>query len=628
MRKNNLNFDEVVSDAHRDDFRTMERPLNSIIFYAVFSFAVLLGLIGSSQIFALGAVKHDFYTKRAIANINKVVPIIAPRGLITDRYDKPLVENKLIFSAFLNISEMVKANEEESALSAAEEVLNINRKDLKKEINKADLEDQNEVRLVEDLSTEQTIKLEALNLSSVSIQKDYKREYGSDTFSHVVGYVGLPTKKDLTSNNQIFLADSIGKSGLEAYYDDLLRGENGEEIIYRTASENLDDTETIIEPKIGETLKTTIDADFQEYFYDRMRGHMAINNQKKGAAIALNPKTGEIKALLSFPSFDANNIVKALTDSREPLFNRAISGVYSPGSTIKPIHAVAALKEGVVDTKTSIFSRGFIEVPNPYNPDEPSRFVDWKPQGWVDLYSALARSSNIFFYAVGGGLPANEAGIVNPQKPVTGLGIDRLNQYWRRFGFGSKTNIDIGGEANSFLPNPTEKQKRTKEPWRVGDTYNVSIGQGDVAVTPIQLIEAITAIANGGKAMKPHLDLGAEPQMLFDVSDLSPQLHEVRLGMEDVVQKPYGTTHSLADLPIRVAAKTGTAQINLNTKTNALFVGYGPIKESGDTVDNTNGNALAIIILIEEAKDGSLNTIPIANDVFEWYYDNRIVVGH
>ncbi|PIU99176.1 penicillin-binding protein 2, partial [Candidatus Wolfebacteria bacterium CG03_land_8_20_14_0_80_36_15] len=179
---------------------------------------------------------------------------------------------------------------------------------------------------------------------------------------------------------------------------------------------------------------------------------------------------------------------------------------------------------------------------------------------------------------------------------------------------GKKTGIDLLGEASGFLPDPTEKEKRTKTPWRLGDTYNVSIGQGDLLMTPVQLINYIALIANNGKNYRPFINKEKGEQVLIDLSSLLPEIKEVQKGMVDAVEKSYGTAYSLSGLPFSIAAKTGTAQIQANHTINAIFVGYAPVENP----------QIAVLILIENAKEGSINTLPIAKDVLLWYYNNRI----
>ncbi len=233
----------------------------------------------------------------------------------------------------------------------------------------------------------------------------------------------------------------------------------------------------------------------------------------------------------------------------------------------------------------------------------------------MNLHSAIAKSSNIYFYALGGGL-----------NDIKGLGIEKLNQYWAKFGLGKKTGIDLPSENDGYLPDPAKKETKTGDIWRIGDTYNATIGQGDLLVTPIQLISQIASIANQGKFFKPFivknvLDANGkilkenQPQVLINYSDWTYELSEVRSAMEDTVSKPYGTAHLLNSIPVPIAGKTGSAQTNNNTKTNAFFVGYMPAENA----------QIALLVLVENAKEGSLNAVPVAKDVLNWYYYNRIL---
>lgn len=595
-----IDFDEVISDAAASDLSLLEQPLRPLVFRGVVLATVIVALVFSITVLLLASVNHNRYLKRAQANANQEIPLIAPRGIITDRNGVPLSENQAIFSAFLQVSEMARNNEKEAVLRTAEDILGLDRKEVLENLGNTNFES---IILKRDISREQAIAVKTLGLKSLIVESDYRRNYKDPAFAHVLGYVGLVNGEDLLANEELVLNDLIGRSGLEAYYDNTLRGKNGAVTAYRNALGEVESVSRTKEPEPGGELKTTIDAGLQKYFYDRLLQGLLSLGRTSGVGIAVNPQNGEVLALVSLPSFDANNLTSYLDNPNRPLFNRAVSGIYSPGSTIKPIHAAAALHEGVVDPQKKVYSAGYIEIPNPYDPSRPSRFLDWKAHGWVDLYSALARSSNIYFYAVGGGLD-----------DIKGLKIAKLNEYWKRFGLDKKTGIDLPGESNGFLPNPDEKEKRTGSPWLLGDTYNVSIGQGDLQITPLELISAISAISNGGRAFKPHLLKDKRSELLIDITDMEPSLREVRLGMEDGVKKPYGTAHLLATLPLKVASKTGSAQIALNTKINALFVGYAP----------TENPEIAILILVENAKEGSLNTIPIANDVLQWYYSNRM----
>jgi len=593
----NLEVDEIVADKGRATF--LEQKLPGVIFRLFYIAVVAVSLAFAARVYYIGASQSSFYKERALANVNQEIAEPAPRGIIYDRFGEPIAQNQPVFSVSLKISEFVKNKKEitdflRSSIGIAEE-------DLNNSIAKMDIEKSDAVVVARDLSPEDIIKLKTKTLAGIQIQDDFRRYYPrKDALSHVVGYADVEGK---------------GRTGLELYYENKLEGVPGLELKIKNAKgEVLEDYESR-PPKNGGDLKTTIDAAFGEYFYNRLGEGLKELGRVSGAGLAIDPRNGEILAVVSLPSYDDNLFAKSgtsedrqkksalLNASAKPLFNRVISGVYNPGSTIKPLVAVAALTEGIVTPETSILSIGYIELPNPYFPDKPSRFVDWKPQGWVNIYSALARSSNVYFYEVGGGF-----------ENITGLGIDRLHSWWTKLGLGEKTGVDFPGENTGFLPDPEEKEKRTGSIWRIGDTYNVSIGQGDLMVTPLQLLNYISAIANGGKLYQPHFTKDRGPAVLKDLTYLYPQIKEVQLGMEGAVSKSYGTASLLADLSFKVAAKTGSAQVENNTKTNAFFVGYAP-------EDNPQ---IAVLVLVENAKEGSVNAIPIAKDVLKWYYENRI----
>lgn len=598
-----IDFDQVISDTMSEfEFRAVERPLQQISSYIVFGLAALIAVVFLGRVLFIIGIDGDRYTKRSNANINQEIPLIAPRGIIVDRYDNPLVDNLAVFSVFLRVDEMIRQGEEDAVLSAAENMLGLDRNEVLKLVHTTDLESYTDIILTRDVHRDTVIELEALNLSSLIVESNFERSYDDPALSHIVGYVGLVDSEDLIENDDLVLNDIIGRAGLEYQYDDVLRGQNGAVSIFKNAVGDVEKIERSSEPIAGEKLKTTIDLEFQKYFYKRMQQGLASLERTSGLGLAINPQNGEVLALISLPSYDANNISEYLVDSDRPLFNRVVSGLYSPGSTIKPIHAVAALNENVVNPSKEIYSAGYIELPNPYNPDNPSRFVDWKPHGWVDVHSAIARSSNVYFYVIGGGF-----------EDVTGLGIERLRKYWETFGLNQKTGIDLPSESEGLLPSPEKKEEATGSFWRVGDTYNVAIGQGDLQITPLELLNAISAISTGGKAYIPHVKED-DSKVLYDLSYLGQNIREAQIGMEDAVTKDYGTARLINSVPMSVAAKTGSAQTTGNTKTNALVVGYAP----------TENPEIAILVLIEDAREGSLNAVPIARDVFQWYYDNRI----
>jgi len=592
INRNIVDFDEAISDSITKEFGLKETPLKSHIFTAVLLVAGLLIGGAAIRVLILGGLDYGHYSTLASGNVDQKTQAAAPRGLITDRYGKDLVTNKPVFNARLQIPVMIKNGEENKVIDASVAILGLQRDDVVKLISKTNIEIYPDIVLSRDISTKAAIDLKSLGLQSVYVENGYKRQYTSISLAHVLGFVGF---SDVDNSFK-------GRTGLEAYYDNILKGQDGQTITRKNAFQEIKGTEIVSEPKHGDELKTTIDLDLQDYFYKSMLRGLNSLGKTSGVGIAINPKTGEILSLISLPTFDPNNLSAPLSNANRPFFNRAVSGIYNPGSTIKPIHASAILKENIVPPTKQILSIGYIEIPNPYFPDKPSRFLDWRPQGWVDLYSAIARSSDVYFYETVGGFEG-----------LKGLGIDKLNDYWRKFGLNKVTGIDLPNESHGFLPNPAEKEARSGTPWRVGDTYNIAIGQGDLSISPLELVDGIAAIANGGPVYVPHIKQG-DPKQLLNLSDLSAQFTEVRRGMEDAVVKSYGTANALSSLPIKVAAKTGSAQIENNAKTNALFIGYEPAQDP----------QIEVLVLVEDAKEGSLNAVPIAKDVMEWYYKNRI----
>ena len=617
-----FDLEHSILEERARHFGALELPLSRKVFLLLAISALAASSIFLFKVFLFFSQKGDFYKARAEANMTQQITLPAGRGNIYDRFGEVLARNESAQRLVLNAG-LVKRNKVDIDGLAEElgAILGVSKEDLVATIRQADLEKSALVTLARDISSDQILKIEEMKSGVLEVHDDYRREYPlGPAFSHILGYTGLAKFKDLK-----------GKAGLEKYYDEALSGADGVRLIYRDALGNLLEEKLLEPPRTGNDLYTTIDAELQNYFYKSMKQALANLNRQAGVGLAIDPRSGEILSLVSIPSFD-NNIFtdnsrsadrsELLTSGFQPLFNRAVSGAYSPGSTIKPLVAVAALAENVIDPKKQIFSAGFIEIPNPYFPDQPSRFLDWRPQGWVDLRSALARSSNVYFYAVGGGLPGQG------YEDVGGLGIAKLKEYWEKFGLGRETGIDMESEVVGFLPDPEQKEARKNDIWRLGDTYNATIGQGDLLVSPVQLISYIASIANGGKLFKPRLVERVEngagevlerylPEINSDLSYLGDYIKEVQSGMEDTVQKSYGTANLLSILPMKVAGKTGSAQISNNTKTNAFFVAYAPAEDP----------QIAILVLIEDAREGSLNAVPVGKDILEWYYWNRIISG-
>ncbi len=600
--------DTRLEDSIFDDWSgasRLEMPLSRAPFFLVGGCAAALILVFLVRVAYLDIVQAGFYAARAAANVDKELVIPAYRGVITDRFGTPLVANIPSFRGGIDIAELYRAPaaaDAESILRKAADILGMDHEAVRSLVRGADLESISRITIARDVPAERIIDKRAFSSDAVVIEDDYRREYpDAAVFAPIVGY----------TKGVDFKATREGAAGLEAAYDAALRGTDGARVTYRDALGNILQEKRFREAQAGLPLKTTIDGEFQKYFYARFKEGLASLGRTSGVGMAMDPRTGEVLALVSLPSFDNNDPAAYLSDPQKPLFNRAISGVYSPGATIKPLVELAALLERLIAPDFSVYSPGYLELPNPYDPEHPNRFLDWRPQGRVNLYSALARSSNVFFYVVGGGCMASTCNGVGRSN---GLGITKLNRYWREFGMNAKTGIDLTAETVGFLPEPHEKEARTRRPWTIGDTYNVSIGQGDLGVTPIRLLSFFSSIANGGVGMKPHFLFGASPEIIHDYSSWKDEIAAVRQGLRDVVGKPYGTASALYDLPYKTSGKTGSAQIANNAKTNAFFMGYGP----------SDDPRLAILVLVEDAKTGSLNAVPIGHDVMKWYYDHRM----
>lgn len=613
--QDNIFLEETLNEEWERDRNLTEVEISNKPFFYLKILILILGLIVVGRIMLLNLVLGQELTEQAEINSGKKEYIVPPRGIIYDRFGKELAQNKLSFKALLDIKELINNKDKiDDVLNSIEQILNIPKHDLIKLIEeKIGSNTISPIVLSYDLSQNQLIELKTKSIPAIKIAEGYFRYYPEGKiFSSILGYVGLPSKEDLMKkpylNNQTF----TGKTGIEYQYDKNLIGSVGIILNKQNALGEIISSIKIQEPKPGENIYLTIDAEFQKYIFEKTKKSLESLGRNSGGVIALNPQTGEVLSLISFPTYDNNifidptkrkEVLDLLNNKSLPLFNRIISGEYAPGSTIKPMVGIAALKEGIIDPYKSIFSPGYLDVPNPYNPGASTRFLDWKPNGWVNLYSAIAQSSNVYFYTIGGGFG-----------DISGLGINKLIEWWKIFKLGEKTKIDLPGEKEGFLPTPDWHQKILKRPWLLGDTYNVSIGQGDLKVTPIQLINYISAIANGGKIYKPFLLKENKPEILADISYLIQEIKEVKKGMVQTVESPLGTAHILADLPFSVAAKTGTAQIEGNKAENAFFVGFAP----------SENPQIALLVLVENARQGSLNAVPIAKDILRWFYENRI----
>jgi penicillin-binding protein 2 len=419
------------------------------------------------------------------------------------------------------------------------------------------------------------------------------RHYLTPGLSELLGYVSTP-KKDSSGN--YYDTAMKGLAGIEASFNDELSGKNGTLLVERDARGNVMSSGTTEPAQQGATLTLSIDSRVQQAFYSSIQDVADMVPFQGGVGIVMDVQTGAVIAMTSYPEYDSNimtaggpsDIINGyLHDTRQVFLDRPISGLYTPGSVVKPLEAAGALTDKIITPNFTINDTGSISIPNPYDPSHPNIFKDWKAIGVEDLRKAIAYSSDVYFYTIGGGFAGQK-----------GLGIDRLDEWYRTFGLTSPTGIQMPREAHGFVPTPDWKQQTFKEAWNIGDTYHTAIGQYSMQVTPIEEARAIAAIANGGKLMTPTLVKGA--QATGESIAVSPaDLQVVREGMRMGVQE--GTSVGLNDLSfVQLAGKTGTAQLGTHNQFyNAWAVGFWPynnpkyvyvvVMEHGPSGNSTGG---------------------------------------
>jgi len=395
-------------------------------------------------------------------------------------------------------------------------------------------------------------------------------------FAHVLGYIGYP-KKD--TSGFYWRKELEGKEGIEALYNDTLSGTPGTRLVEVDALGTIVSSGQVVAPQNGENITLSIDAGMQETLHNALREMTRQFGYIGGTAAVMDIYTGELLTLTSYPEFDpsvmslgqdVSTIEGYFKNSATPMIDRAVSGLYTPGSIVKPFVALAALQEGVVTPETQVMSTGYIEIPNPYDSTKPTRFYDWRwsrfktGHGATDVYHAIADSVNTYFYAVGGGY-----------KNQKGIGIMNIKKYLSKFKIGEPTGIALGGEKTGVIPDPEWKKQQFKDgTWRVGDTYNTVIGQFGVQVTPLQMLRATAAIASDGILVTPQIEKDAETKREV-IEGIDQKWYKV---VRDAMRKTVteGTAQTLNVSFVHVAVKSGTAQTNGNTKINAWVEGFFP----------------------------------------------------
>jgi penicillin-binding protein 2 len=604
--------DSIMTITEKEEAR-IETPYKKkgldIIWYLILLILILiLGRVAYLDVF-----RGEFYSQVSKENRIRLVLIKAPRGNILDKFGAYLARNAPSVDAVLVPYDLPK---DEPALKKVAEVLSsvldMDRGNAEAIIESQDKKSLNPVLLKENISQDESLIISERQseLPGIYLDKTAIRNYeNSVIFSHIIGYDGKITKEEMDKNKGYQMTDYIGKSGIEKSYESDLKGENGALQVEVDSAGKIIKNLGVINPESGSDLVLNIDEGLQKKIFDSMSAILEKTGSKTGAAAAINPQTGGVMALVSFPNYDNNLFAKGITNDEYkniidnknlPLLNRAVSGEYPPGSTIKPAIAAAALTEKTITPETTVSDSGSISIGS-------WRFGDWKTHGTVNVKKAIAESCDVFFYTVGGGYGN-----------IQGLGMDRMKKYDNLFGFGNPTGVDLPGESSGLIPSEDWKLEKIKEKWYIGDSYHSAIGQGFVTATPIQLANYTASIANGGILYSPRVvnrtrsidgkEKIVEPKIVRSNFIPKSVLDVVREGMRETVVS--GTARVLNSLPVEAAGKTGTAQFGTEDKTHSWFIAFAPF-------DNPQ---IAIAVLIEGGGEGNSAALPVAKDALEWYF--------
>lgn len=508
----------------------IEKSISLRTFNSVKYFIIIVGIIFITRLFYLQIISGEQYRKRAESNRLDAVPVFAERGVIYDRNQTPLAWNE-------------KSTENEQFLT--------------------------------------------------------RKYFQSGGFSHIVGYVRYPERD---SSGNLWRNEIIGEAGIEKALNIDLAGVNGKQYLERDVTGNIISENLGEPPKQGENIVLSVDARIQSELYKAISEQVNSLGFVAGAGAIMNVHTGELIALTSYPEYN-NEIMSEGVDkqaiydykmsSRKPFINRAVSGLYTPGSIVKPYMGLAALQEGIITSQTSIYSSGKITVPNKYDPTKPQTFRDWKVggHGMTNLSKAIAESVNTYFYAIGGGW--------GDQK---GLGIDKIHDYMNMFKLADPVPFILPGSKKGTIPSQEWKREKFKDgTWRLGDTYNTSIGQFGFQVGVLPVARAVASIANDGTLHDPVLIKGAQGDNSV-ITTIDPQnFATMRSAMRTQVTDGTG---KLMNVPfVHVAGKSGTAQVGPNRRyMNSWITGFFPyekpqyafviILEQGPSTNQTGASAI------------------------------------
>jgi penicillin-binding protein 2 len=574
----------------------------TVISYTIVGLMALL-LLG---FWKLQIIHSDLYAQLAERNRVRSIPIIAPRGAMMDRYGRVIVDNYPSFSVLLLRDDPQQV---ERLLPQIADGLNVTVDDLKQQIDAATALPHFQPIVVKPEATPGDIAFIESHRADIPVLEMlmvHRRRYPRGGFmAHVSGYVGEVSEDQIEeSGGRYRPGDIVGKAGLERQYNDHLMGIDGmrRSVVNSIGREvgRLEQTDAVP----GKPIRLTIDYDLQLIAEEALVG-------KRGAVVAIDPKNGEVLAMASQPSYDPNDFAIRISkdewqglneDPERPLLDRAIQAQLAPGSVFKILMATAMLESKAIPADYHVYCPGSAEFYGRV-------FHDWdkKGHGDVNLHAAIVHSCDVFFYNVG-----------------KQLGIDRISFYGGNLGLGHKTGIDLPGEEPGIMPSEAWKERVFHQKWYPGETISVAIGQGAIAVTPVQLAYMIGGIITGGRFHQPHLLLSdqATPEIDFPISDAT--VDTVTGGMYGVVNEPGGTA-SASKLPgIELCGKTGSAQVisnqglarvgkHVDLRDNAWFVGFAPRQNP----------EIVVAVLVQGGEHGASAAAPIAKNVVKAYYDKK-----
>jgi penicillin-binding protein 2 len=574
----------------------------TVISYTIVGLMALL-LLG---FWKLQIIHSDLYAQLAERNRVRSIPIIAPRGAMLDRYGRVIVDNYPSFSVLLLRDDPQQV---ERLLPQIADGLNVTVDDLKQQIDAATALPHFQPIVVKPEATPGDIAFIESHRADIPVLEMlmvHRRRYPRGGFmAHVSGYVGEVSEDQIEeSGGRYRPGDIVGKAGLERQYNDHLMGIDGmrRSVVNSIGREvgRLEQTDAVP----GKPIRLTVDYDLQLIAEEALVG-------KKGAVVAIDPKSGEVLAMASQPSYDPNDFAVRISnrewqdlneDPERPLLDRAIQAQLAPGSVFKVLMATAMLESKAIPADYHVYCPGSAEFYGRV-------FHDWKKEGHgdVDLHKAIVHSCDVFFYNIG-----------------KQMGIDRISFYGGNLGLGHRTGIDLPGEEPGIMPSESWKERVFHQKWYPGETISVAIGQGAIAVTPVQLAYMISGIVTGGRFHQPHLLLSDKPAPEIDFPISDSTVDTVTEGMYGVVNEPGGTAVASKLSGIELCGKTGSAQVISNQglaragkqaalKDNAWFVGFAP-RQNPEVV---------VAVLVQGGEHGGAAAAPIARDVIKGYYDKK-----